>query len=151
MKGTPLLVPPPGPGVVTVTLNVAASEVADPGMLTVRDVGELVAGAKDDPLKFTVLVGQKPVPFRFKVKLPQPSTTVEGESDVTEGEGQMMGQLNTSDGFVEHGSKTWKINGPVDRRSADVRVIVSTPEFTNRVLFEVPLRKTTLVGVKFAP
>ncbi|HHK41761.1 MAG TPA: hypothetical protein ENJ50_05010 [Planctomycetaceae bacterium] len=135
----------------TVTLNVAASEVSDPGMLKVRNVGELVAGPIGNPLKFRVLFGQKPVPVTLNMKVPQPSATMEGESDVTEGEGQMMGQLNVGDGFVEHGSTTWKLNGIVDKRSADVNVIVSALEFTNRVLFGALLRRTTLVGVKFAP
>ena len=83
-------VPPPGAGLVTVTVAVpavaiSAAEIAAVSCVALTNVVVLAA-----PLNFTTDVDTKPVPFTVRVKAAPPAVALVGEREVSVGAGLLM-------------------------------------------------------------
>ena len=90
VKDTVADVPPPGAGLVTVTVAVpavaiSAAEIAAVSCVALTNVVVLAA-----PLNFTTDVDTKPVPFTVRVKAAPPAVAVVGEREVSVGAGLLM-------------------------------------------------------------
>jgi hypothetical protein len=80
-------VPPPGAGLVTVTLNVPAAAMSAAVMDAVTCVEFTNAVVLAPPLKFTTAPLTNPVPFTVSVNADPPAVALEGASDVMAGGG----------------------------------------------------------------
>src|SRR5262249_27545587 len=82
---TAVEVPPPGAGVVTVTLATAAVAISAAAIEAVSCVPFTKVVAFAAPLKFTVEVVAKPVPFTVRTKAGPPTMALVGDRVVIEG------------------------------------------------------------------
>lgn len=87
VKVTGLEVPPPGAGLVTVTVAGPAVETAVAGIEAVSCVELMKVVGSAVPLKLTTEVLMKPVPFTVNGKAAEPATVLDGESEVIVGAG----------------------------------------------------------------
>jgi len=100
VKMTPFDVPPPGAGLVTVTLKVPAVAMSEATMAAVSCVTLTNVVARALPLKLTVEPLTKFVPFTVKVKVGPPAMALAGEMLVIVGGGkQDLGGNTASDGI----------------------------------------------------
>ncbi len=145
-------VPPPGAGLVTVTLNVpvAAMSAAAIDAVTCVALTNVVVFAA--PLKFTTAPETKFVPFTVNVKPAPPTIALEGESVVIVGAGLFTVNVAFPDvpppgaGFV-----TVTLNVPAVAMSAAVIAAVTCVALTNVVVRADPLKFTTEVETKLVP
>jgi hypothetical protein len=79
VKLTAFEVPPPGAGLVTVTFKVPAMAMSEARMAAVSCVALTKVVARALPLKFTIDVDTKPVPFTVRVKDAPPTVALVGE------------------------------------------------------------------------
>jgi hypothetical protein len=144
-------VPPPGAGLVTVTLTapaVAVSVAAIDAFTCVALTNVVVFAA---PLKFNTEEELKFVPVTVRVKA-APFVALAGESEAAVGNGLFTVKGEFPDvpppgaGFV-----TVTLNVPAVAISAAVMDAVTCVAFTNVVVTAVPLKFTTEVATKFVP
>ena len=83
-------VPPPGAGLVTVTVAVPAVAISAAVMAAVSCVALTNVVVLAAPLNFTTDVDTKPVPLTVSVKAAPPAVALVGESEVSVGAGLLM-------------------------------------------------------------
>ena len=83
-------VPPPGAGLVTVTVAVPAVAISAAVMAAVSCVALTNVVVLAAPLNFTTEVDTKPVPFTVRVKAAPPAVALVGEREVAVGAGLLM-------------------------------------------------------------
>ena len=83
-------VPPPGAGLVTVTVAVPAVAISAAVIATVNCVVLANVVVLEAPLNFTTDVDTKPVPLTVRVKAAPPAVALAGEREVAVGAGLLM-------------------------------------------------------------
>jgi hypothetical protein len=83
--------PPPGAGLLTVTLAVLALVMSEPGTETVSCEALTYFVASAAPFQFTADAETKLLPFTVRVKVVPPAVTLEGTSDAIAGTGLGLG------------------------------------------------------------
>jgi hypothetical protein len=145
-------VPPPGAGLVTVTLNEPAAAISAAVMDAVNFVPLTNVVVAAVPLKFTTEDETKLVPFTVRVKAAVPAVALVGESEAMVGTGLFTANGEVPDvpppgaGFV-----TVTLNEPAVAISAAVIVAVTWVALTKLVVVAVPLKFTTEDELKFVP
>jgi len=145
-------VPPPGAGLVTVTLNVPAVAMSPAVMDAVICVAFTNVVVLAAPLKFTTDEVLKLVPFTVSVKALPPAVVFVGESVAIVGTGLFTVNEALPDvpppgaGFV-----TVTLNVPAAATSAAVMDAVTCVVFANVVVLALPLKVTTELDTKFVP
>jgi hypothetical protein len=151
-KGEFADVPPPGAGLVTVTLNVPAVAMSAPVIDAVTFVALTKVVVFAVPLKFTTEEATKLVPFTVRVKAAPPADALVGDSEVIVGTGLLTANGELADvpppgaGFV-----TVTLNDPAVAISAPVIAAVICEALTKVVAAAVPLKFTTDDELKFEP
>jgi hypothetical protein len=97
VKATEFDVPPPGVGLVTVTLKVPPVAMSEAGIAAVSCVALIKVVARVFPLNFTVELLTKFVPFTAKVNAPPPAVALVGERVVMVGKGLFTMKLTAFD------------------------------------------------------
>jgi hypothetical protein len=137
-------VPPPGVKFTTVTGGVPALATSAARIAAVNCVELTNVVTREVPLKFTVELAIKPVPFTVSVNAPEPETTPVGESEVITGAGLFTVKFTPADvpppgvGFTTVIGKV-----PAVFTSPASIAAVSWVELTNVVVRAVPLKSTT--------
>jgi hypothetical protein len=145
-------VPPPGAGLVTVTLKDPAAAISAGVIAAVICVAFTNVVVLAVPLNFTDELATKPVPLTVSVKAGPPVAAVFGESEVIVGAG-----LFTVNGEVVDvpppgaGLVTVTLNVPAVAMSGAAIEAVTCVAFTNVVVLAVPLKFTTEDELKFVP
>lgn len=145
-------VPPPGAGLVTVTLKDPAAAISAGVIAAVICVALTNVVVLAVPLNFTDELATKPVPLTVSVKAGPPVVAVFGESEVIVGAG-----LFTVNGEVVDvpppgaGLVTVTLNVPAVAMSGAAIEAVTCVAFTNVVVLAVPLKFTTEDELKFVP
>ena len=145
-------VPPPGAGLVTVTLNVPAVAMSAAVIAAVTCVALTNVVVFAAPLKFTTDADTNPVPFTVSVNAVPPLIALVGESDVIVGAGLFTANDEFPDvpppgaGFV-----TVTFNDPAVAICAAVIAAVTCVALTTVVVAAVPLKLTTEDELKFVP
>lgn len=147
-----LEVPPPGAGFVTVMLNVSAVARSVVGIAAVTCVALMKVVARAEPLKFTVEVETKFVPFTVSVKAASVTDLLAGEMLVVVG--ATLFAVNTcalevpppGAGFI-----TVMLNVPAVVRSLAGMEAVTCVELTKVVVRAEPAKFTTELLMKFVP
>ena len=93
VKDTVADVPPPGAGLVTVTVAVPAVAISAVEIAAVSCVALTNAVVLAAPLNFTTDVDTKPVPFTVRVKAAPPAAALVGEREVSVGAGLLMAKV----------------------------------------------------------
>jgi len=83
-------VPPPGAGLVTVTVAVPAVAISAAVIAAVNFVALTKVVVLAAPLNFTTDVGTKPVPLTVRVKAAPPAVALAGDREVAVGAGLLM-------------------------------------------------------------
>jgi hypothetical protein len=145
-------VPPPGAGLVTVTFTFPEVAISAAVIAAVTCVALTNVVVTAVPLKVTVEVETKPVPFTVKVKAAPPTWALAGESVVIVGTGFVTVKFVAEEvpppgaGFV-----TVTLNVPADAIAGAVIVAVNCVALTNVVVAAVPLKFTTEEETKPVP
>lgn len=145
-------VPPPGAGFVTVTLNVPAVAISAAAIAAVNCVALTNVVVFAVPLKLTVEVDTKFVPFTVSVNAAPPAVALLGERVVMVGNGLLMVKVADAEvpppgaGFV-----TVTLIVPPVAISAARMAAVSCVALTNAVVFAAPLKFTTAPLTKPVP
>jgi hypothetical protein len=145
-------VPPPGAGLVTVTLKDPAAAMSDAVIAAVTCVALTNVVVRATPLNFTDEVATKPVPFTVSVNAAPPVVADVGESKVIVGAGLFAVNVEIPDvpppgtGLV-----TVTLKDPAAAMSAAVMAAVICVAFTKVVVFAAPLKFTTEEELKFVP
>ncbi len=145
-------VPPPGAGLVTVTLNVPAAAMSGAVIAAVNWVALTKVVVRAAPLKFTTEVETKLVPFTVSVNAAPPLAALVGERVVMVGTGLFTVNVEFPDvpppgvGLV-----TVTLNVPAVAISAAAMDAVTCVALTSVVVFAVPLNFTTDEALKFVP
>ena len=145
-------VPPPGVGLVTVTLKVPAVAMSPAVIAAVTCVALTKVVVLAAPLKFTTELETKLVPFTVSVNAALPLVAFEGESVVIAGTG-----LFTANGEAVDvpppgaGLVTVTLTDPAAAMSAAVIEAVNCVALTNVVVLAAPPKFTTAPETKFVP
>jgi hypothetical protein len=145
-------VPPPGAGFVTVTLNVPAVAMSPTVIAAVSCVAFTNVVALAAPLKFTIELETKPVPFTVNENAGPPAVALVGESVVMEGAGLLTANVELPD-VPPPGAGLVTVTGklPTAAMSAGVIAAVSCVALTNAVALAAPLKFTTELETKPVP
>ena len=136
-------VPPPGAGLVTVTLNVPAAAMSAAVIDAVTCVALTNVVALAAPLNFTTEAALKFVPLTARVNATDPAVALVGEIVAIVGDGLLTVKVSGVDApAVGAGFVTVTLNVPAAAMSAAVIDAVSCVALTNVVVLAVPLNFT---------
>jgi len=145
-------VPPPGDGLVTLTLTVAPVAISDAGMVAESCVALTSTVLSALPLKFTTELDTKFVPVTISVNPALPAITVGGERAVTPGAGLLT--VNAVAAEVPPpgvGLVTVIFAVEAVATSAAVMLAVTCVELAKVVVLALPLKFTLDPFTKFVP
>jgi hypothetical protein len=97
VKGSPLDVPPPGVGFITVTAAIPAVAMSLAGTEAVNSVSLTYVVVSPVPFHCTVELEMKFVPVTVRVNAAPPAVALEGESEVTSGLGLLIVKVSPLD------------------------------------------------------
>ena len=152
MKLAAFDVPPPGAGLVTVTLKLPAVAMSEARMDAVSCVALTNAVPRALAPKFITEVETKPVPFTVRVKAAPSTNALDGDSEVMVGAGLFTAKLAGFDvpppgaGLV-----TVTLKVPALAMSEARMAAVSCVELTKVVARLLPLKLTAAPLTKFVP
>jgi hypothetical protein len=144
LKLMALDVPPPGVKFTTVIGGVPAAATSLARIAAVSCVALTNVVTRAVPLKFTVELAMKPVPFTVSVSAPEPETTPVGESEVITGAGLFTVKFTPAEVPPPGVGLTTVIGKVPAVFTSPARIAaVSCVELTNVVVRAVPLKSTT--------
>jgi len=144
--------PPPGAGLVTLTVAVPTVATSMAGTLAVITVALTKVVVKATELKRTWEEGTNPVPLTVSVKAADPATTEEGERLAIVGAGLLISKVNGVDVPPPGaGLTTVSFAVPPRLRSVAGRLAWSEVALTNVVVKATPFHSTFDVFTKLVP
>ena len=144
-------VPPPGAGLVTVTMAVPAVAMSAAVIMAVTFVAFTKVLVRLDPFQFTIDVETKLVPVTVRVKAAPPAVVLLGESAVAVGLGLSTVNVTALEVPPPPGFITVTGNVPARAISATVIIAVTFLLLTNVVVLAEPFHCTIDVLAKFVP
>ena len=152
VKLTAVEVPPPGPGLVTVTGNVPACAMSAAVMVAVSRVLLEKVVVRAEPFQFTVAPLTNLLPVAVRVKATEPSVLLFGEIEVSTAAELLMEKLSVLEVPPPGaGLDTLTFAVPADAMSAAVIVAVSCVTPTKLVVRDWPFHSTLDPFTKFVP